>query len=224
MRIIELFNSIQGEGIYTGVPSVFLRTAGCNLKCSWCDTKYSWSVGKKMSVDEIINVINQYPSKHLVISGGEPLIQLKKVIELVSKADKFVTIETNGTIYPENLEGVSLYSVSPKLKSSGQTVEWKSVVEKYLEILSDKLQLKFVVVTEEDYKELKLALIELNNENKFKIPIILQPNGMTDTLADYAKEYGILALKVANDSFWNEYHVRVMMQTHRVAWKQRSGV
>ena len=79
MRISEIFYSIQGEGRLSGVPSVFIRTSGCNLRCVWCDTPYtSWSPdGKEMGLDEILHAIESYPLDHVVLTGGEPLLSLE---------------------------------------------------------------------------------------------------------------------------------------------------
>src|SRR5271165_3361418 len=74
--ISEIFYSIQGEGELTGVPSAFIRTSGCNLRCSWCDTKYaSWATeGKEMSIDEIVSEVGHFPTEHVVVTGGEPMV------------------------------------------------------------------------------------------------------------------------------------------------------
>ncbi|RLF30939.1 MAG: hypothetical protein DRM98_06200, partial [Thermoplasmata archaeon] len=75
MKINEIFYSIQGEGKWTGLPNIFIRTAGCNLRCTFCDTKYAYENGVELQVEEIINKITQYPCKHVCITGGEPLLQ-----------------------------------------------------------------------------------------------------------------------------------------------------
>src|SRR5438477_2908675 len=76
LKIAEIFYSIQGEGSLIGVPSVFVRTSGCNLRCSWCDTPYtSWQPeGDERSIDQIVNEVTQYPAHHVVVTGGEPMI------------------------------------------------------------------------------------------------------------------------------------------------------
>ncbi len=86
MLISEIFYSIQGEGELTGVPSVFLRTSGCNLRCSWCDTKYaSWNPeGDEMTVDELVEKVTSFPARHVVLTGGEPLVA-KEMPELARR-------------------------------------------------------------------------------------------------------------------------------------------
>ncbi len=75
MKINEIFYSLQGEGMWTGLPNIFVRTTGCNLRCSFCDTKYAYQDGKEMNIKEIVNHINKYNCKYICITGGEPLIQ-----------------------------------------------------------------------------------------------------------------------------------------------------
>jgi 7-carboxy-7-deazaguanine synthase len=121
MRIAEIFHSIQGEGGLTGVPSVFVRTSGCNLRCRWCDTPYaSWHPeGGEMSVDEILAEVRRHPAAHVVLTGGEPMIA-KGIHELAAAlhaAGKHVTIETAGTVPPDGI-ACDLASLSPKLRNS----------------------------------------------------------------------------------------------------------
>ena len=101
MLISEIFYSIQGEGELTGVPSVFIRTSGCNLRCDWCDTPYaSWEPeGNDMSLDAIVETVQQYCANHCVVTGGEPMVakEVKGLCERLKKLDKHITIETAGT-------------------------------------------------------------------------------------------------------------------------------
>ncbi len=107
MRIAEIFFSIQGEGRLTGVPSVFIRTSGCNLRCQWCDTPYaSWQPeGNEMSVVEILTVVEKHPTRFCVVTGGEPMVA-KGINELLAglrAAGKHITIETAGTVMPDGV-------------------------------------------------------------------------------------------------------------------------
>ena len=110
--IVEIFHSVQGEGYHTGTPSIFIRFGGCNLSCEWCDTDFSkWD---KMSISEIMDVLNQWSSKRIIYTGGEPAMQKLRPLsdELHSKGYD-IAIETNGTIELE--EGlVDWICVSPK--------------------------------------------------------------------------------------------------------------
>src|SRR5579862_5722629 len=117
VRIAEIFYSIQGEGALIGVPSVFVRTSGCNLRCAWCDTPYtSWAPeGEERSVDSIVEEVNRYGASHVVITGGEPMIA-PEIDELTHRLAKHITIETAGTV--DTHIRCDLLSISPKLANS----------------------------------------------------------------------------------------------------------
>ena len=110
--IVEIFNSVQGEGHHTGTPSIFIRFGGCNLKCSWCDTEFD--VWEKMSISEIIDTVERWPTKRIVYTGGEPAIQdLRPLSEELHSRGYNIAIETNGTV--ELKDGiVDWICVSPK--------------------------------------------------------------------------------------------------------------
>lgn len=134
--------TIQGEGKLAGIPSVFIRLSGCNLRCAWllpdqsvslCDTPYSsfeTSGEEKWEIQDIADIIRQNSSKisHLVITGGEPMLQHQDLVELIHRLQDIkafhISIETNGTIYSEEMASlVHLFSISPKLESSAPTPE-----------------------------------------------------------------------------------------------------
>src|ERR1700739_4737510 len=99
MKIAEIFYSIQGEGALAGVPSVFVRTSGCNLRCVWCDTPSACGSpeGRETRIDEILTEVRGYGASHVVVTGGEPMIA-EGVVELTRALDMHVTIETAGTV------------------------------------------------------------------------------------------------------------------------------
>ena len=103
MQISEIFYSIQGEGRLAGVPSVFIRTSGCNLRCVWCDTPYtSWQPeGTVWPIAKILREVARYANRHVVITGGEPLLarQLQELTDKLKQSGAHVTIETAATIY-----------------------------------------------------------------------------------------------------------------------------
>jgi len=120
MRISELFYSIQGEGKLMGVPSTFVRASGCNLRCVWCDTPYaSWDPeGPEMRVEEIATKVAAFGAKHVVITGGEPLIMsdIQSLCDVLKSAGHHITVETAATVY-QDLK-LDLASLSPKLANS----------------------------------------------------------------------------------------------------------
>lgn len=111
MKVNEIFYSLQGEGHYTGKPAVFVRLSGCNLSCPFCDTQHEQ--GDMMSEEEIVSKISQFPARHVVITGGEPTMQLTdSLVALMHEAGFFVQIETNGTMpVPASVDWVTC---SPK--------------------------------------------------------------------------------------------------------------
>lgn len=115
MKVNEIFYSLQGEGHFSGTPAIFVRLSGCNLNCDFCDTIHHH--GKEMTEDEIVSEVSKYPSVHVVITGGEPTIQLTaSLINKLHEARKFVQIETNGTLrLKEDLEClIDWITCSPK--------------------------------------------------------------------------------------------------------------
>lgn len=176
MRIAEIFHSIQGEGLLAGVPSVFVRTSGCNLRCHWCDTPYaSWKTeGPEMSVAEILRKVSDWDCRHIVLTGGEPMIapDLPALAAALRKAGKHITIETAATVVPAGI-ACDLASLSPKLSNSTPPPErdpaWAKKHEETRlrpEVIAEwiknyEFQLKFVVSTEKDLSEIKNLLLHL---------------------------------------------------------------
>ncbi len=170
MRIAEIFHSIQGEGLLAGVPSVFVRTSGCNLRCHWCDTPYaSWKPeGPEMSVEEIQKKVLGWNCRHVVLTGGEPMIapDLPALAAALRKAGKHITIETAATVVPAGI-ACDLASLSPKLSNSTPPPERDPAWAKKHEatrlrpdviaewIKNYAFQLKFVVSSEADLTEIK---------------------------------------------------------------------
>ena len=213
MKISELFFSIQGEGELTGVPSVFVRTSGCNLRCRWCDTKYaSWKPeGENVTINDLLDKVCSYPARHVVISGGEPMIAkgIEEFTHLLKESGKHITIETAGTISPNGIQ-CDLASLSPKLSDSTPkegdiNKEWIDRHESKrldYDILSEwvnsyNFQLKFVVSKEEEIKEIQNVINRI--EGKI-LPekVLLMPEGVDpdtlrsryDLLIDLCKENG----------------------------------
>lgn len=124
-RINEIFYSLQGEGFYTGVPAVFIRFSGCNLRCPFCDTDHG--AGTMMSSDEIISAIAPYPSRHVVLTGGEPsLFADDDLVSALHGAGRYIAVETNGT-HPLP-SGIDWITCSPKY-GLVRTVSWPDAME-----------------------------------------------------------------------------------------------
>lgn len=186
MKISEIFYSLQGEGLLAGTPSVFIRLAGCPLRCRWCDTKYAWDqkAGKDYSIDEILTVIRQWPCKFVVITGGEPMIsdELPALTEVLKINSKHITIETAGIVFVPDL-ACNLMSISPKLSNSGRK-GWKSDVAVWNKLISScNYQLKFVVDTKDDLTEIQQVIAKLHNVDSEKIMLMPQAKNRDEFLA-----------------------------------------
>lgn len=169
MQVSEIFYSLQGEGINIGQPSVFLRLSGCHLRCVWCDTKYTWDLksGKKMSPEEVLKEIKKYPTKHLVVTGGEPLIQQNELIKLFKKlSNYYIEIETSGSLPTFLNKYINHYNCSPKLSNSKNK---RIHLEKFP---AEKTYYKFVVDSKKDLKEIKefIRKYNINREQIFLMP------------------------------------------------------
>jgi len=194
MRISEIFYSVQGEGKLTGVPSVFIRTSGCNLRCRWCDTPYaSWKPeGEEMSVAEIMAQVALYPTRFCVVTGGEPMIakDIRLLLESLSAAGKHITIETAGTVRPDGVP-CDLASLSPKLSNSTPDEEtagaaWVGRHESLRQQPDTVLewcrayehQLKFVINGSEELAEIEAIVAHVGGSTAPE-NVLLMPEGRT---------------------------------------------
>ncbi|MGA3242781.1 MAG: 7-carboxy-7-deazaguanine synthase QueE [Bryobacteraceae bacterium] len=188
MKIAELFYSLQGEGSLIGTPSFFIRTSGCNLRCSWCDTPYtSWQPeGAEMSLDAICAEVHRHPARHVVVTGGEPMIapEMVALTERLRALGMHITVETAGTVFKP--VACDLMSISPKLGNSTPEGPWAAQHERLrlqTEVLRKLMagyqyQLKFVIARPEDVAEVR-SLAEA-----LKAPaerIVLMPEGIDPT-------------------------------------------
>ena len=188
MRIAEIFYSIQGEGRLAGVPSVFIRTSGCNLRCVWCDTPYtSWKPeGQDRKLDEILGEAKRHPTRHAVITGGEPLLshEIEELARSLKRDGFHITIETAATIFkPIQCD---LMSLSPKLSNS---TPWKREKGRFagmheehrlnlpvIQQFTDRYdyQLKFVADKKKDFSEIEEILGKLKNVERDRVLIMAQ--------------------------------------------------
>jgi 7-carboxy-7-deazaguanine synthase len=186
LKVCEIFYSIQGEGILAGVPSVFVRLSGCNLRCSWCDTPYtSWKPeGEERTLEEILAVVRAHRAAHVVVTGGEPMIA-PKIAELtrgLKDLGLHITIETAGTVYAP--VACDLMSISPKLANSAPSGSWAAQHER-LRYQPDVLQrlmreyeyqLKFVLCDPVDLTEIEKILAETAAD---RTRVVLMAEGTT---------------------------------------------
>jgi 7-carboxy-7-deazaguanine synthase len=188
MRIAEIFYSLQGEGRLLGMPSVFIRTSGCNLRCVWCDTPYtSWRPeGRDWNVKTILREVHKYPAHHVVVTGGEPLLapEIEELAKELKREGAHITIETAATIFKP--VACDLISMSPKLAHS---TPWKREKGKFAKMHEERrlnfgvlrkflegydYQLKFVVERRQDFTEIRDLLDQLVGVDRARVLVMAQ--------------------------------------------------
>lgn len=206
MKVIEIFNSIEGEGKRAGELSTFIRLAGCNLRCPYCDTKYSWDASEatEMSVEDIIEKVDEFNCGNVTITGGEPLIHsdIRKLLGDLAYAGYSVNVETNGSIDISNFRGYSIFfTVDYKGPSSGQEAHMCLPMFKKLKA-GDVL--KFVVGTQEDLDRARLITELLRPDCLVYVSTVfgeLQPA----EVVEYMQQYKL--------NSW-----RLQLQMHKYIW------
>ncbi len=151
MQITEVFKSIQGESTYAGLPCIFVRLTACNLRCSWCDTEYSFYGGTKMTLDQVLERVRSFGGKLVEITGGEPLLQ-EEVYPLMDRLlgeGYNVMLETSGERPIERVPRQVIKIVDVKCPDSGEP---DTFAMKNLEHLASHDQIKFVIATRRDYE------------------------------------------------------------------------
>ncbi len=205
LKINEIFLSIQGESLATGLPCIFVRLTGCNIRCSYCDTTYAFEEGTEMSLDQIVAKIKEYsPIKLVEFTGGEPLLQneLVQLIEKLHEDDYSILIETNGTIYAKAIPDACTLVMDVKTPSAN--VDTPFCMEN-LELLNrEEDQLKFVISDKADYNWSKEFIKDHNLES---CNLLFSPN--IDSL-----EPAILAEWIVEDRL----QVRFQLQIHKFVW------
>jgi 7-carboxy-7-deazaguanine synthase len=209
MKIHEIFYSLQGEGALTGAPSIFIRTTGCNLRCTYCDTTDAYEQGRQMSITEILNVVESFPCRMVCLTGGEPLLQKKitTLIDLLLKKKYMVCVETNGSKDIRKLVGKKSLMISLDVKCPSSGFHEKMLLEN-LSYLSKKDQLKFIIKTRQDYEYAKKIL----EEYTLLCPVFFQP------------VWGISPKKLAAWILHDGLPVRLSLQLHKIVWGKRKGV
>jgi 7-carboxy-7-deazaguanine synthase len=220
MRISEIFYSIQGEGKLMGMPSVFVRASGCSLRCVWCDTPYaSWEPeGEDVAVAEIVEKVSTFPSRHVVITGGEPMI-MPDVVELcdaLRSRGYHITIETAATVFKQ--VKVDLASLSPKLSNSTPIAREQGrfaraheeqrlnvdVIQRFIDT-SQEFQLKFVMCQEQDLAEIRELLGKLKGWEPWDV--LLMPEGIDQKSLDQRTQWLSEVCKAEGFRFCPRLHI-----------------
>ena len=220
MKVCEIFRSIEGEGLRTGLPAVFIRLHGCNLRCNYCDSMYAVEGGdyKQMNVTQVLDAVKKFSGiTHVTLTGGEPLIH-QNVEDLLSKLSGNgyrVNIETNGTVPCKRLFPGLFYTMDWKCKSSGMSVKMK--MENF-ETLGSEDVLKFVVGTIEDLEETETVVKSLA-EKKDDMPHLF----VSPVFGNLSNEEIVNWL--LNSNIMVKNNVRFQVQLHKIIWDpERRGV
>ena len=200
----EIFRSIQGESSYVGLPCVFVRLTGCNLRCTWCDSEYAFYEGRRMSVDQVLAQVERYGCSLVEITGGEPLLQAEATVLMQALVEKGyqVLLETGGSLPVEQVPEGVIRIVDVKCPGSGEEEQnrWEN-----LEHLRPTDELKFVVKDRLDYEW--AARLVRERDLARRCPVLFSPvHGVLDPgeLARWVLEEGLL--------------VRVQIQLHKILW------
>jgi len=205
LTVNEIFHSIQGESTHAGRPCVFVRLTACDLRCSWCDTPYAFTEGRKMSVDEVVDQVRDYGCDVVEITGGEPLLQ-KEVYPLMERLlddGRTVMIETGGHLSADEIPAGVVRVMDIKCPGSGESakVHWPN-----LERLRSSDELKFVISDRGDYDFAREVVARHDLISKCAAVLFSPVHGVLDPkrLAEW-----ILADRLA---------VRLQLQTHKYIW------
>ena len=212
LNISEIFCSIQGESTYAGLPCIFVRLAGCNLRCDYCDTVYSYKNEITLTIDDIIKKVKEYaPVKLVEITGGEPLMQPKvcQLIETLNNDGYKILLETNGSISLENIPEYVIKIVDVKCPGSGE--ESSFLLENLECINQEKDEIKFVLTDNFDYNWAKDFVLKskLNDYEILFSPVSdkLNPQDLAKWIID------------------DKLNVRMQLQLHKIIWdKNKRGV
>jgi len=206
IKINEIFYSLQGEGIDAGLPTIFIRLTGCNLRCNYCDTRYAFYEGKYMAIDEIMESIKKWNSRRVCITGGEPLLQ-KNVYGLIEKLLEKgyeISVETNGSISIMKLSKMDVkIKMDIKLPSSGMH---DKMLFGNISLLRGDDELKFIIWNRDDYEYAK----DIIARYKPRCQIIMQPVWGSK-------------IKLAEWILKDELDARYSIQLHKILWGNERG-
>ncbi|MDA3884161.1 MAG: radical SAM protein [Candidatus Delongbacteria bacterium] len=211
IKVNEIFKSLQGESSYMGLPCVFIRLTGCNLRCDWCDTQYAYEVGEEYTTEQIISAIEIFDIKLVEFTGGEPLLQKDELIpimeHLLSK-DYKILLETNGSISIKDIPEEVVKIIDIKLKGSG---EGDTFFTDNLNLIQKKDEIKFVLSSIFDYNQMK-DIIKKNHLEVDKSILVSRVFGSEITDEQIAE-------KLLEDGLT----VRYQIQLHKLIWGNKEG-
>jgi 7-carboxy-7-deazaguanine synthase len=205
LSVNEIFYSIQGESTYAGKPCVFVRLAGCDLRCSWCDTPYAFTEGRKMSIEDILHQVGEYGTPLVEVTGGEPLLQeeVYPLMERLLDSGRTVLLETGGQIDVSRVPGAVIKVMDVKCPASGESdkVAWANI-----ERLGSRDEVKFVIQDRGDY-EFARDTIQRHALDRRCAAVLLSP------------VHGVLDPKHLSEWILEDrLPVRLQLQLHKHIW------
>ena len=223
LRLTEIFYSLQGEALTSGLPTIFVRLTGCPLRCVYCDTEYAFSGGERQSLETIMATIASFPCKRICLTGGEPLAQ-PNAIELMKRLlnDGYeISLETAGALTVENVPPAVSKVMDLKTPSSGEVDKnlWSN-----LDHLTQHDQLKFVIMNHADYEWAKAMLIE-HKLNELVGTVWFSPmfNVADDVDEEVSPDVPVLARELAEWILADALPVRFQLQLHKIIWADAKG-
>jgi 7-carboxy-7-deazaguanine synthase len=209
LRLTEIFYSLQGEASRAGLPTVFVRLTGCPLRCTWCDTTYSFTGGEPATVESVLAAVGKYPARQICVTGGEPLSQ-KDCLPLLTalcEAGYEVSLETSGALDVAGVDPRVARIMDLKAPDSGESARnlWSN-----LDVLNPRDEIKIVIASRSDYEWARDVLRDRQLDRL--CPVLLSPAGgliEPQSLADWILEDGL--------------NVRFQLQLHKLLWGNMKG-
>lgn len=223
LRLTEIFYSLQGEALTSGLPTIFVRLTGCPLRCVYCDTEYAFTGGERHSLDTIISMIKSHPCKRICLTGGEPLAQ-PNAIELMKRLlseDYEISLETAGALTVENVPLAVSKVMDLKTPSSGEVDKnlWSN-----LDYLTQHDQIKFVIMNRTDYEWAKAKLAKHNlSERVGTVWFSPMFNVGEDVNENIGPDVPVLARELAEWILADALPVRFQLQLHKIIWADAKG-
>ena len=210
LRITEIFHSLQGESRTVGWPTVFIRLTGCPLRCTWCDTSYAFTGGRRETISRILAEVASYQPRYVCVTGGEPLAQpgCLPLLDALVEAGYEVSLETSGAIDIGDVNPAVIRVMDLKAPGSG---EEKANRYENLDLLKQGDQLKIVIKDEADYLWARAQLAK--HDLSQRCEVLFSPVAGQQNPAE-------LAERILNDRL----HVRFQLQLHKLLWGDKTGV
>ena len=209
LRLTEIFYSLQGEASRAGLPTVFVRLTGCPLRCTWCDTTYSFTGGQPVSIDSVLAEVGKYPARQVCVTGGEPLAQKECLPLLTALCDAGydVSLETSGALDVSGVDPRVARIMDLKAPDSGESAKnlWGN-----LDVLNRRDEIKIIIASRSDYDWARAALRDRQLDRL--CTVLLSPAGgllEPQSLADWILEDGL--------------NVRFQLQLHKLLWGNMKG-